>query len=67
MSKQKDNLLLFFIIFLQVKESQCNTKYVHIYTMDVFTLRQRVHVRLALHIFHTKNSTSFMFEYSFIL
>ena len=41
MNKEKGNLLLFFNIFLQVKESQCNTKYVHIYIMYVFTLQHR--------------------------
>ena len=41
MSKWKGNLLLFFIIFLQDQESQCKIKYVHIYIVYVFTLRQR--------------------------
>ena len=41
MSKHKGNLLLFFIIFPQVKESQCNIKYVQFYIVYVFTLRQR--------------------------
>ena len=41
MSKHRGNLLLFFIIFPQVKESQCNINYVQFYIVYVFTLRHR--------------------------